>query len=137
MDSNLASSESRPLESDEPVQPENHVAPNGTTEAATAAPQSMAETRSAKFTRLFHRFRLHSYAVLAIVVLGSVVALAVANTARVRVDWILGRSRISLVWLVLCSAVLGWILGLLVTAAFRWRNRAPRRQRKKLTERSA
>ena len=36
-------------------------------------------------------------------------------------------SRVSLVWLVLAAAILGWGLGLIASARFHWRTRAPRR----------
>jgi hypothetical protein len=37
-----------------------------------------------------------------------------------------GTSHVSLVWLVLFAAILGWLLGLAATAAFHSRTRAPR-----------
>jgi hypothetical protein len=33
---------------------------------------------------------------------------------------------VGLIWLVLFAAILGWVLGILITAVFRWRTRAPR-----------
>jgi hypothetical protein len=39
------------------------------------------------------------------------------------VSWVFGTSRVSLVWLVVFAAILGWVLGLLVSALFRWRTR--------------
>ena len=84
------------------------------------------ETRGARFSRKAHRGRLHLYAVLAVLVLVYVVALAVSNTAHVTVDWVFGSSSVALVWLVLFAAILGWLLGILITALFRWRTRAPR-----------
>jgi hypothetical protein len=52
--------------------------------------------------------------------------LATSNTAHV--NWVFGSSHVSLVWLVLFAAILGWLLGLVATAAVHWRTRAPRRQ---------
>jgi hypothetical protein len=60
------------------------------------------------------------------VVLVYVVALAAANTGHVKVNWVFGSSSVALVWLVLFTAILGWLLGILITALFRWRTRAPR-----------
>jgi hypothetical protein len=54
---------------------------------------------------------------------------AVNGTARVKVNWLIGSSTISLVWLVLVTAIVGWLLGLMASARFNWRTRAPRRQR--------
>jgi uncharacterized integral membrane protein len=100
---------------------------------ADAAPQSPAvaqptpETRRAHAGRMAHRTRLHVYAVAAVVVLVYVVALATTNTHRVRVDWVFAHSTVPLVWLTLFAAILGWLLGILITMLFRMRTRAPRR----------
>ena len=56
------------------------------------------------------------------------IALAASNTAQVKVNWLIGNSHISLVLLVLVAAILGWVLGLIASARFRWRTRAPRHQ---------
>jgi uncharacterized integral membrane protein len=85
------------------------------------------ETRAEHFRRKAHRGRLHTYAVLAVALLAFLVALAASNTAHVKVNWVFGSSHVSLVWLVLFAAILGWLLGLAATAAFHWRTRAPRR----------
>jgi uncharacterized integral membrane protein len=95
-------------------------------EFAAQPTSAEGETRREHFRRKAHRSRLHAYAIIAVVLAACVIALAVANTARVKVDWVLGTSRVSLVWLVLSAAVLGWLLGLVMTAAFHWRTRAPR-----------
>jgi uncharacterized integral membrane protein len=75
--------------------------------------------------RRAHRVRLYLYAFFAVALLVYVVALARSNTHRVRVDWVFGHSSVSLVWLVLLAVILGWLLGLMVAAVFRWRTRAP------------
>jgi uncharacterized integral membrane protein len=56
------------------------------------------------------------------------IGLAASNTAHVRVSWVFGSSHVSLVWLVLFAAVLGWLLGLAVSVRFQWLTRAPRRR---------
>jgi uncharacterized integral membrane protein len=89
-------------------------------------PVSALESRRARFARRAHRVRLYLYAFLGVALLVYVVALAGSNTHRVRVDWVFGSSSVGLVWLVMLAAILGWLLGLLVAAAFRWRTRAPR-----------
>lgn len=97
-------------------------------QAEVAAPHTSTEGETPRehFRRKAHRSRLHAYAIIAVVLVACVIALAVANTARVKVNWVVGTSRVSLVWMVLCAAVLGWLLGLVMTAAFHWRTRAPR-----------
>lgn len=52
-----------------------------------------------------------------------IVALIVENTRTVKVGWIVGHSHVSLIYLVLFSAVLGWLLGIATTIAFRRRLR--------------
>jgi uncharacterized integral membrane protein len=85
------------------------------------------ETRVGRFRRKAHRTRLHSYAIVAVALVASLVALAASNTAGVKANWVLGSSQVSLVWLVLFAAILGWLLGLATSATFHWRTRAPRR----------
>jgi uncharacterized integral membrane protein len=86
------------------------------------------ETRRDRSRRKAHRTRLHGYAIVAVALVAFLIALAASNTAHVTVNWVFGTSHVSLVWLVLFAAILGWLLGLIATAAFHWRTRAPRRQ---------
>jgi len=87
------------------------------------------ETRRDLSRRKAHRTRLHGCAIVAVALVAFLIALAASNTAHVKVNWVFGSSHVSLVWLVLFAAILGWLLGLVATAAFHWRTRAPRRQR--------
>lgn len=86
-----------------------------------------AETRGEHFRRKAHRTRLHSYAIATVALVAFLIGLAASNTARTTVSWVFGSSHVSLVWLVLFAAILGWLLGLAATAAFHWRTRTPRR----------
>jgi Uncharacterized integral membrane protein len=93
----------------------------------TPAPVSgtdSGETPHEHFRRKAHRSRLHGYAAIGVALVAYLIALAASNTARVKVSWVFGTSHVSLVWLVLFAAILGWLLGLLATAAFHWRTRA-------------
>ncbi len=85
------------------------------------------QTRRERSRRRAHRSRLHAYAILTVALVAFLIALAASNTAHVKVNWVFGTSHVSLVWLVLFAAILGWLLGLVATAAFHWRTRAPRR----------
>lgn len=100
-------------------------------EAAARAitPASGGETRAGRFRRTARQGRLHGYALAVVALIAILIALAAANTARVRVDWLVSSSRVSLVWLVLVAAIIGWILGVLASARIQWLTRAPRRQR--------
>jgi uncharacterized integral membrane protein len=100
--------------------------PGLTPEQASAATNA-SETRREHFRRKAHRGRLHGYAIATVALVAFLIALAASNTAHVKVSWVFGSSHVSLVWLVLFAAILGWLLGLLASARFHWRTRAPRR----------
>src|SRR5207248_6149935 len=102
--------------------------PDASPEPATAHTATGRETRGGRFRRKAHRSRLHGYAIAAVALVAYLIALAASNTAQVKVSWVFGTSHVSLVWLVLFAAILGWLLGLAATAAFHWRTRAPRRR---------
>jgi uncharacterized integral membrane protein len=96
-------------------------------EASTpAAAPGAAETRGQRFGRKARRTRFHAYAFLAVALLVCVVGLVVANTRQVELSWVVGSSSASLVWIILVSAILGWLLGIVSGALFRWRTRPPR-----------
>lgn len=108
--------------------------PSGQTESAESADrragtaagaETTAETRGARFARKAHRTRLYIYAGAAVVLLVVLVALVLANTGRVKVSWVFGASSVSLVWLVVASALLGLLLGMVLGALFHWRTRRP------------
>jgi uncharacterized integral membrane protein len=86
-----------------------------------------AETRGNRFRRIALEARLHAQAVAVVVLVAVLVALAASNTADVKVNWLIGSSRVSLVWLVLLTAVIAWVLGLLASVRFQWLTRARRR----------
>ena len=112
--------EARP--EDSPVAGDQDVA-LATHPAATAR-----ETRREHFRRRAHRSRLHGYAIVTVALVAFLIALAASNTDQVYASWVFGSSRVSLVWLVLFAALLGWLLGLVASARFHWRTRAPRRR---------
>jgi uncharacterized integral membrane protein len=51
------------------------------------------------------------------------IALVVANTRGVKVSWVLGSTRQSLVWIILVTAILGWLLGIVTSVVLRHRTR--------------
>lgn len=51
------------------------------------------------------------------------VLLVAENTRKVKVGWIFGYSHVSLVFLVLFAAILGWLLGIVTSVVFRRRTR--------------
>jgi uncharacterized integral membrane protein len=111
-----------PMSNGAPVTRDRDVAPA----QSTAQTATGGETRVGHFRRKAHRTRLHGYAIAMVAIVAYVIALAASNTAHVKVDWVFGSSHVSLVWLVLFAAILGWVLGLAASARFHWRTRAPR-----------
>jgi uncharacterized integral membrane protein len=134
----LSKTRSTPVYSPAPgVIPETITEPasNGSTVAAGAdiaaghpSEATDGETRRERSRRKAHRLRLHVYAILAVALVVFLIGLAASNTVQVKVSWVFGSSKVSLVWLVLLAAIAGWLLGLAATAAFHWRTRAPHRQ---------
>jgi uncharacterized integral membrane protein len=90
------------------------------------AAETEGETRGARFARKAHRTRLYIYLGAAVTLLVFLIALVIANTGHVKVSWVVGSSSVSLVWLVIFSAILGLLLGLILGALFHWRTREPR-----------
>jgi uncharacterized integral membrane protein len=105
------------------------VAPAAPTHDPQHAPagERPVETRAARWQRKARRGRLRLVGLLGVALLICVVALVLANTGHVRLHWLLGSGTASLAWIVLLSAVLGWLLGLVSASVVRWRTRAPRR----------
>ncbi|MGC9220267.1 MAG: LapA family protein [Solirubrobacteraceae bacterium] len=91
--------------------------------SAASAGAKRVETRRERFSRVGHQALLHGYAIAIVAFIAVLVALAATNTVRVHVDWLVGRSRVSLVWLVLAAAIIGWILGVLASVRFQWLTR--------------
>ena len=111
-------------ESDQPLV----AVPNTARAREAVAAANGTETRAEHFRRKALRGRLHGYAIGAVALVAVLIALAASNTGQVKVNWLIGNSHVSLVWLVLAAAILGWALGLMASARFHWRTRAPRRQ---------
>lgn len=94
-----------------------------------AAPQPVAplgETRRERTRRHGRRGRLYAWALLLVVAVVVLVALAVANTRQVELSWVVGSARASVVWIVIGSAILGWLLGMATSIIFRALTRRPR-----------
>ena len=111
-----------------PISPRPPVeVPNTARAREAAADANGTETQTERFRRKALRGRLHGYAIAVVALVAVLIALAASNTAKVKVNWLIGSSHVSLVWLVLFAAILGWLLGMIASARFRWRTRAPRR----------
>ncbi len=84
------------------------------------------EPRSARLRRHGRRTYLYVWAFTLVALLVVVIALAVANTGQVKLSWVFGTSHASLTWIIVVAAVLGWLLGIATSVAFRLRTRRHR-----------
>jgi len=69
------------------------------------------------------RQALYLRAGLIVALLAVLIALVAANTRAVTIDWVIGTSHASLVWIVFAAALTGALLGMLTSASFRRRTR--------------
>src|SRR5438128_10875078 len=92
-------------------------------ESHAAAP---LESRGQRLARHGRRTRLYTWAVLFVALLVVLIVLIAANVRSVKLDWIVGSTHASLIWIVLAATVLGWLLGITTSVLFRYRTRRPR-----------
>jgi uncharacterized integral membrane protein len=97
--------------------------PSPAAEVPPAAAARRGEPRGERFARHFRRARLYTWAILFVAVLVVLVVLVTANLRSVKLDWVFGSGHASLVWIVLATTVLGWILGIATSILFRFRTR--------------
>jgi len=90
-----------------------------------APPRVDEETRLQRSLRYGHRTGLYTTLVLGIVALVLLILLIARNTRKVRLDFVFGHTNAGLIWLVVISAITGWVLGIvtafLVRRRTRWR----------------
>ena len=90
-----------------------------------APPRFDEETRLQRSLRYGHRTGLYTTLVLGIVALVLLILLIARNTRQVRLDFVFGHTNAGLIWLVVISAITGWVLGIvtafLVRRRTRWR----------------
>ena len=79
----------------------------------------VVESGGQRLLRQGHRMRLYSWAYLLVALLVVLVALIAANTQAVKLDWLVGSTHASLVWIILASAVPGWLLGIVTGTVVR------------------
>lgn len=84
-----------------------------------------AESRLHRGIRHSHRAGLYAALVVAIATIVFLILLIAQNTRRVKVDYVFGSTQTRLVWLVIISAITGWVLGIvtgfLIRRRTRWR----------------
>ncbi len=83
------------------------------------------ESRKERVARYGRRARLYTGAVGFVVLLAVLVILSTKNTTSVKLDWVVGSTPASLVWIILVAAILGWLLGITTAVVFHHRTRRP------------
>ena len=81
------------------------------------------ESRTERLVRHGRRVRLYTGAVVFVVLLAVLIVLSSKNTRSVKLDWAVGSTNASLVWIILAAAVIGWLLGITTAVVFRHRTR--------------
>ena len=81
------------------------------------------ERRGDSLRRHARRTWLYTWAGALVVLVVILIALVVANTRTVKVSWVFGATRQSLVWIILVTAILGWLLGIVTSVIVRFRTR--------------
>ena len=81
------------------------------------------ESRTQRVVRGGRRTRLYTWAILFVAALVVLVVLSAANVRSVKLDWVVGSTQASLVWIILAATVLGWLLGIATSVLFRFRTR--------------
>jgi uncharacterized integral membrane protein len=84
------------------------------------------ETRFRRGLRYGHRTGLYVSLVVALAVLVFLILLIARNTRQVKVDYVLGSTQARLIWLIVISAIAGWVLGIVTSFLIRHRTRRPR-----------
>jgi uncharacterized integral membrane protein len=84
------------------------------------------EARGKRLRRHGRRTGLYAWAVALVALLVVLIALVVANTGQVKLSWVVGSGRASLVWIVLAASILGWVLGMLTSVVLSFRTRRRR-----------
>jgi uncharacterized integral membrane protein len=91
---------------------------------ANVAPQE--ETRYRRGLRYGHRTGLYVSLVVALAVIVFLILLIARNTRQVKVDYVIDDTQTRLIWLVIISAIAGWVLGITTSFLIRRRTRRPR-----------
>jgi uncharacterized integral membrane protein len=85
-----------------------------------------AETRLQRGRRYGHRGRLYVTLIIGIAAIVFLILLIARNTREVKLDYVVDSTRTRLIWLVIVSAIVGWVLGIITSLLIHRRTRAPR-----------
>ena len=88
--------------------------------------EPVEETRFHRGLRYGHRGGLYVALVVAGAAIIFLILLVARNTRQVKVDYVVDSTRTRLIWLVIISAIVGWVLGIITSLLISRRTRAPR-----------
>ena len=95
--------------------------------AASSSDAGLVSASASRRTRVARRARharLYASTGVFVVLFVALIVLAAANTGATKLDWVVGSTHASLVWIILAAALVGWLLG--ITTAVVVRRRAQR-----------
>ena len=92
-------------------------------EERESAPPPEEESRLQRSLRYGHRTGLYVALAFGIAAAVLLILLIARNTRQVKVDYVFGNTQARLVWLVIISAIIGWVLGIVTSFLIRRRTR--------------
>jgi uncharacterized integral membrane protein len=96
-------------------------------EPGASAPEPGLDSSSAsggtRIARHARNARLYASTVVVVVLLVALIVLGAANTHAAKLDWVVGSTHASLVWIMLAAALVGWLLGVATAVVVRRRAR--------------
>ena len=94
-------------------------------EAEGQAREPVEESRLQRGLRYSHRAGLYFSLLVAIAAISFLILLIAKNSHQVKVDYVFDTAYTHLIWLILISSIIGWVLGIatafLVRRRTRWR----------------
>jgi uncharacterized integral membrane protein len=92
----------------------------------TERAEPVDETRLRRGLRYGHRGGLYLSLAIGIAAIVFLILLIARNTREVKLDYVVDSTRTRLIWLVIISAIVGWVLGIVTSFLIRHRTRGPR-----------
>jgi uncharacterized integral membrane protein len=84
------------------------------------------ESRGQRLSRHGHRAFLYVWTLTIVAALIVLVALIVDNTRKVKVGYVFGDAKTSLIWVIVISGLMGWLAGIATALLYRFRTRRGR-----------
>jgi uncharacterized integral membrane protein len=84
------------------------------------------ETRFRRGLRYTHRTGMYVALAIVLATLVYLILLIARNTRQVKVDYVFGDANARVIWLIVVSAIAGWLLGIATSYLVRRRTRRPR-----------